>query len=158
MYCIIIRCNYSFVQLHKNVQKTRRHRQSPRYSKFQRTKKLRNGGFDLIADHVRQRGLIYTEHKPLGRLYKMCCPFFHEFRVIPSANGFQLVCYTVKKCVILQVNDAAVIFMYLQEKQIFGSKVQLCFTHITEQTGGGNEAKDVCHVAYVRVIIAGHRH
>ncbi len=22
-----------------------------------------------------QRGLIYTEHKPLGRLYKMCYPF-----------------------------------------------------------------------------------
>jgi hypothetical protein len=40
---------------------------------------------------VDQRGLIYTEHKPLGRLYKMCYPFFHEFRVIPSANEFQLV-------------------------------------------------------------------
>ncbi len=24
----------------------------------------------------------------------MCSPFFHEFQVIPSANGFQLVCYT----------------------------------------------------------------
>ncbi len=24
----------------------------------------------------------------------MCDPFFHEFRVIPSANGFQLLCYT----------------------------------------------------------------
>ncbi len=24
----------------------------------------------------------------------MCDPFFHEFRVIPSANGFQLVFYT----------------------------------------------------------------
>jgi len=40
-----------------------------------------------------QRGLIKTEHKPLGRLYKMFYPFFHEFLVIPSANGFQLVCY-----------------------------------------------------------------
>jgi hypothetical protein len=24
----------------------------------------------------------------------MCSPFFHEFQVIPSANGFRLVCYT----------------------------------------------------------------
>jgi hypothetical protein len=24
----------------------------------------------------------------------MCDPFFHEFRVIPSANRFRLVCYT----------------------------------------------------------------
>ncbi len=30
---------------------------------------------------------IYTEHKPLGRLYKMCFPFFHEFRVIPSYDS-----------------------------------------------------------------------
>jgi hypothetical protein len=41
-----------------------------------------------------QRGLIYTEHKPVGRLYKMRDPFFHEFRVVPSAIGFNLVCYT----------------------------------------------------------------
>jgi hypothetical protein len=39
---------------------------------------------------LQQRGLIYTEHKPLGRLYKMCKLFYHVFRVIPSANGFQL--------------------------------------------------------------------
>jgi hypothetical protein len=25
----------------------------------------------------------------------MCNPFFHEFRVIPQAIGFQLVCYTL---------------------------------------------------------------
>ncbi len=42
----------------------------------------------------KQRVVIYTEHKPLDRLYNMCYPFFHEFRVIPSANGFHLVCYT----------------------------------------------------------------
>ncbi len=36
----------------------------------------------------------YTENKPLCHLYKMCNPFFHEFRDFPSANGFQLVCYT----------------------------------------------------------------
>ncbi len=36
----------------------------------------------------------YTEHKPLGRLYMMCYPFFHEFPVIPSAKGFQLVHYS----------------------------------------------------------------
>jgi hypothetical protein len=24
----------------------------------------------------------------------MCNPFFHQFRVIPSAYGFQLLCYT----------------------------------------------------------------
>jgi len=24
---------------------------------------------------------IYTEDKPLGRLYKMCNPFFNEFRI-----------------------------------------------------------------------------
>jgi hypothetical protein len=39
---------------------------------------------------LQQRGLIYTEHKPLGRLYKMCKLFYRVFRVIPSANGFQL--------------------------------------------------------------------
>jgi hypothetical protein len=51
--------------------------------------------FCLLAGKAfRQRGLIYTEHKPLGRLYKKCYPFFHEFRVIPSANGFMLVFYT----------------------------------------------------------------
>ncbi len=43
---------------------------------------------------LEQRGLIYTQDKPLGHLYKMCNPSFHEFQVIPSANGFQLVCYT----------------------------------------------------------------
>ncbi len=42
---------------------------------------------------LRQRGLIYTENKPLGRLCKMCNPFFYEFRVILSANVFQFVCY-----------------------------------------------------------------
>jgi hypothetical protein len=42
----------------------------------------------------KQRGLICTEHKPLGRLHKMFDPFFHEFRVIPSAKVFQLVCYS----------------------------------------------------------------
>ncbi len=41
-----------------------------------------------------QRGLIYTEHKLLGRLNKMWDPFFLELSVIPSANVFQLVCYT----------------------------------------------------------------
>jgi hypothetical protein len=42
------------------------------------------------------RGLIhvYTEQKWLGRLNKMCYPFFYEFRVIPTANRAQLVCYT----------------------------------------------------------------
>jgi hypothetical protein len=38
-----------------------------------------------------QRGLIYTEDKPLGRLYKMCNTFFYELRVILSANVFQFV-------------------------------------------------------------------
>jgi hypothetical protein len=36
-----------------------------------------------------RRGLIYTENKPLGRLCKMCNPFFHEFPVIPPEHGFQ---------------------------------------------------------------------
>jgi hypothetical protein len=34
------------------------------------------------------------EQRRLGHLYKLCNPSFHEFRVIPSANEFQLVCYT----------------------------------------------------------------
>jgi hypothetical protein len=38
------------------------------------------------------RGLKYTEDKPLGRLCKTRKPFFYEFRVILSANVFQLVC------------------------------------------------------------------
>ncbi len=29
-----------------------------------------------------KKGLIYTENKPSGRLYKMCDPFFHEW--VPS--------------------------------------------------------------------------
>jgi hypothetical protein len=37
----------------------------------------------------RQRGLIYTEHKPICRRCKMCYPFFCEFRVIPSASVLQ---------------------------------------------------------------------
>ena len=32
----------------------------------------------FLGYYRRQRGLMYTEHKPLGRLYKMCYPFFHE--------------------------------------------------------------------------------
>ena len=28
----------------------------------------------------------------------MCNPFFHDFRVIPLANGFQPVCYTATLC------------------------------------------------------------
>ncbi len=38
-----------------------------------------------------QRGLIYTEKKPLGRLCKMCNPFCYEFQVVPSVNFFKLV-------------------------------------------------------------------
>ncbi len=30
-------------------------------------------------DQDQGTGLIYTENKPLGRLCKMCNPFFHEF-------------------------------------------------------------------------------
>ena len=30
--------------------------------------------------HTHQRGLIHTENKPLGRLCKMCNPFFYEFQ------------------------------------------------------------------------------
>ncbi len=41
-----------------------------------------------------QRGLIYAKDKHLGRLCKICNPFFHEFQVVPSAKGFKLVCYT----------------------------------------------------------------
>jgi hypothetical protein len=37
---------------------------------------------------------MYTEHKPLCRLCNMCNPFFYELQVFPSANVFQLVCYT----------------------------------------------------------------
>ncbi len=37
---------------------------------------------------------MYTENKPPRRLCKMCNPFFYEFRVIPSASVFHLVCYT----------------------------------------------------------------
>jgi hypothetical protein len=40
------------------------------------------------------KDIVSRDQKPLGRLYKMCDPFFHEFRVIPSANGFLLVSYT----------------------------------------------------------------
>jgi hypothetical protein len=43
---------------------------------------------------LEQRRLIYTQDKPLGHLYKLCNPSFHEFKVILSANEFQLVCYT----------------------------------------------------------------
>jgi hypothetical protein len=35
----------------------------------------------------KQRGLIYTEVQPLGRLCQMCKSFFHEFWVIPQQKG-----------------------------------------------------------------------
>jgi hypothetical protein len=38
-----------------------------------------------------QRGFIYTENKPLGHLLNMWNQSFHEFRVVSSANGFQLI-------------------------------------------------------------------
>jgi hypothetical protein len=44
--------------------------------------------------YAAKRGLIYTEHKPICRLCKICNPFFYEFRVIPSASVLQLACYT----------------------------------------------------------------
>ncbi len=47
----------------------------------------------------------------------------------------------MKKCVVLQVNDAAVWIRLV----IFGSKVQLFYTQITEQTGGGRG--EVCHLS-----------
>jgi hypothetical protein len=49
---------------------------------------------DCSSTATKKINAVYTEHKPLGRLYKMGDPLFHEFQVIPSANGFQLVCYT----------------------------------------------------------------
>ncbi len=38
-----------------------------------------------------QIGLIYTENKPLGCIFKMCIPFYDELRVIPFANIIKLV-------------------------------------------------------------------
>ncbi len=46
-----------------------------------------------VSDSAKQRGLMYTEDKPLGRLCKICNPFFYEFRLTLSTNVFQLVCY-----------------------------------------------------------------
>jgi hypothetical protein len=46
-------------------------------------KKQKHNSYYIQVD---QRGLIYTEDKPLGRLFKMCDPF----RVILSAKRFQL--------------------------------------------------------------------
>ncbi len=40
----------------------------------------------LLSQH--QRGSIHTENGPLGRLCKMCNPFFHKFRVISSAKQY----------------------------------------------------------------------
>jgi hypothetical protein len=37
---------------------------------------------------------MYTENKPLCRLFKMCNQFFYMFRVILSTNVFHLVCST----------------------------------------------------------------
>ncbi len=42
-----------------------------------------------------QRGLIYTEDKPLGRLCKMCNTFFYEFRVILSVNVTARTCTAI---------------------------------------------------------------
>ncbi len=39
-----------------------------------------------VSSPACQRGLIHTGNNPLGRLCKMCNPFFHEFRVTPPAN------------------------------------------------------------------------
>jgi hypothetical protein len=43
---------------------------------------------------LRTRSLYPKRIKPSGSLYKMCNLFLHEFRVIPSSKGFQLICYT----------------------------------------------------------------
>jgi|688.fasta_scaffold782198_1 hypothetical protein len=48
---------------------------------------------DMGTNTVDQRGLIYTENKVVFTRC-VCNPFFHEFQVIPSANGFRLVCLT----------------------------------------------------------------
>jgi hypothetical protein len=45
----------------------------------------------LETDLYWQRGLVYTENKPLGRLCKMRHPFFYEFRMSPSVNVFKFV-------------------------------------------------------------------
>jgi hypothetical protein len=37
--------------------------------------------YEASLEVARQRGFIYTENKPLGRLCKICNPFFHEFWV-----------------------------------------------------------------------------
>ncbi len=55
-------------------------------------------GEENTAKGLIQRGLKYTEEKPLGRLCKMCNPFLHEVRVVPSAKWVParlLCCYFV---------------------------------------------------------------
>ncbi len=46
--------------------------------------------YSIVLVGLKKSGLIYTENKPLGRLCKMCNPFFYEFRVVPSVNVFKL--------------------------------------------------------------------
>jgi hypothetical protein len=41
-----------------------------------------------------QRGLIYTENKPLCLLCKMFNPFFYEFLAMPSVKVSKLGCCT----------------------------------------------------------------
>ncbi len=48
-------------------------------------------GEENTVKGLNQRGLKYTEKKPLGRLCKMFNPFFHESFL--QENGFQFVCY-----------------------------------------------------------------
>jgi len=43
---------------------------------------------------TKQRGLKYTEHKPICRLCKMCNPFFYEFRV---CRGCCFLYYSIRR-------------------------------------------------------------
>ncbi len=59
----------------------------------------------------------------------MCKPFFHEFRVIPPANGFQLVCYTaIYSPHRLQTRGLTLIgvLLTLASGEVLGSNFYLC--------------------------------
>jgi hypothetical protein len=56
---------------------------------------------------------------------------------------------TLKKCVVLQVNDTAVRIRLV----VFVSKVQLYYIQITEQTGGVGEIGEGCHPSDLLTVI-----
>jgi hypothetical protein len=97
------------------------------------------------------------ENKQLGRLNKMCYPFFREFRVIPSANGFQLLVYSPKRRLTLigvllalagrEAQWAMIVLVKeTSESRLLGQRPLSCKTLLIPATGSLELAASAVHV------------